>query len=90
MKLVRLSVLLLALIVSVLTAPEAFGAKGTKAGGVKKVGSSDSQRLAASGCEGYDYEISCNNGSGACCSGGLFDCWDACEWYCGGPCVYQI
>ena len=85
MRLVRLSVLLCALVMSVLVVPEAFGAKAV--GGVKKVGGSGAK--VASDCVGYDYEISCNNGSGACCSGGLFDCWDFCDWYCGGPCVYQ-
>lgn len=85
MKLIRLSLLVFALVLSVLTAPDAFGAKGT--GGVKKVGHSGSQTL-ASGCEGWDYEISCSNGSGACCSGSLGGCWDACESYCGETCVY--
>jgi hypothetical protein len=85
MKLTRLSLLLFALVMAVLTVPNAFGAKINVGGGVKKVG--HSQGL-ASGCEGWDYEISCSNGSGACCSGSLGGCWDACEWYCGGPCVY--
>lgn len=71
MKIARLSLLLCALLMMVLTVPEAFGAKG-KAGGVRKVGGSESK--VASDCWGWDYEISCSNGSGACCSGGLFDC----------------
>ena len=79
----RLSLLLLALVMSVLVAPEAFG--GKPGGGVKKGGGSKANAAAAEYC---DYYIYCNDGRDACCYGGLFDCWDACEWYCGGPCVY--
>ena len=78
----RLSFLVLALVMSVLVVPDAFGGKG--GGGVGK-------RLKGPGAKAQeycDYYIWCNDGRDACCYGDLGFCWDACEWYCGGPCVY--
>jgi len=94
MKLARLSLLLFALVMSVLTVPQAFGAR--KGGGrlvmsggrLGKGGHSKTQNKSAGGCDGYIYSISCSNGSGACCTGSLYDCWDFCDSYCGDSCVY--
>jgi hypothetical protein len=81
MKVTRLSLLVIALLMSVLAAPQAFGG-GDKGGGRFGTPQSKSQ-------EACDYYIYCNNGSTACCYGTLGECWDACESLCRGVCVYQ-
>lgn len=34
------------------------------------------------------YWISCSNGTSDSCCADLWSCWDYCESFCGGPCVY--
>lgn len=80
MKITRLSLLSLALVMSLLTVPGAFG-KGRNGGGV---GSSLNKNSTA--CDG-DYYIWCYyEPIEACCYGSHDGCLGACEDLCGGPC----
>ena len=82
MKLTRLSLLLLALVVSVLAVPEAFGAK--KGGSLSPGGSSETN--AAMMCEWFD--IYCNGVWADECCGTVNGCLVTCVDVCGGPCIY--
>jgi len=80
MKIARLS-LLLVVLVSILTAPAAFG------GGKNKSGTLSFNSSLVEGC---DYTYSCSNGSSGVCCSGLSNCCDtcntACQTTCGGLC----
>ena len=90
MKLTRLSLLLFALVMSVLTVPEAFGARdgvrGKGVGRVSKAKHSITHNKSSDYCDGFIYSITCSNGLGACCTGTRADCLDFCEWYCNESC----
>lgn len=79
MKLARLSVLVLAIAMSMLTVPDAIG-KGKKGGALGPSANSKAD------CDG-DYYIYCYyEPIDACCYGSFEFCYGACTGLCGGPC----
>jgi hypothetical protein len=76
MKVTRLSLLMLALVASVIAAPEAFGAKMKGALGAGTQSQAD--------CTWYS--ITCSNGKTDTCCGDVTSCLDYCSRVCGGPC----
>src|ERR1700761_3645732 len=87
---IRLSLLLLALVLTAAAVPEAFGAKAI--GGGMKAGS----RVASHATKGRGdvlacdaYWIQCNDGTQDGCCADFNSCFSYCESFCGGPCVYQ-
>lgn len=83
MKVARLSLLLLTLMVSMLAAPEAFGARG--GGRVVKTGLSKAQSggcVPNPTCVFYCY----NSPFPYCTYSGPDTCYATCEFVCGGPC----
>ena len=84
MRVKRLSLLLFALLVSVLVVPEAFGGKG--GGGM---GGNGKRLPGGKSAEYCDYYIYCYyTPITACCYGSFWDCYDECLRLCGGPCDY--
>jgi hypothetical protein len=76
MKLVRIA-FLMAVVLSLSAVPGVLGGQ-PPAGGV-----SHSSGSVGALC---DYDISCNNGDSACCSGTLAHCCNVCGALCGGGC----
>lgn len=81
MRLTRLSLLLLALLMSSLAAPAAFG--GGRHGG--KVGFLHTKAVSGD----PDYYIVCSDGRTAVCYGSQSACLQLCATYCKGPCTYD-
>jgi len=88
MKLTRLSLLLLVLVVSLMTSPEVFGARGKGSSALHARGGHHHTRVpnAKMMCDWFD--IYCNNGSTDSCCGSVGSCLGYCEEVCGGPCIY--
>ena len=85
MKLTRL-LLMLALVVSFLMAPEAFGAKKHSGGGAL----SHSRNKAHSAMDCYDVYCGGSSPDASCC-GSVGDCLNFCDGVCGvpsGTCIY--
>ena len=84
MKLTRL-LLLLALMVSMLAAPEAFGAK-TKRSSLRHPHRRSKIAAMAKACEWFD--ITCSDGSTDECCGSVDSCLGYCAEACGEDCIY--
>ncbi len=82
MKVARLSLLLLTLVVSMMAAPEAFGARG---GG--KVVKTDLSKAQTASCLDATCIFYCYNSPFPYCTyNGPDTCRGTCEFVCGGPC----
>ena len=84
MKVTRLF-LLLALLVSMMAAPEAFGAKAKRS--ALRHPHHRSGIMGMTKCEWFD--IYCSDGSTDSCCGSVGSCLGYCAESCGEPCVYQ-
>jgi hypothetical protein len=85
-KMTRLSLLLLALVMSALVVPDAFGGKGGGKLGAGKHPHAGTGQAAAEYC---DYYIWCYYiPATECCYGSFSDCYNDCVSLCGGPCDY--
>ncbi len=63
-----------------------YAAAGAGGRGRTQGGLSFSPGRSSETCEWY--WIQCSNGASDSCCADLWNCWDYCESFCGGPCVY--
>jgi hypothetical protein len=81
---IRLSLLLLALALTVVAAPEVFGANPK--GGALGSGANGGARGDVMDCTWYS--ITCSNGTTDSCCGDVNSCLSYCATVCGGTCIY--
>ncbi len=82
---IRFTMLLLALVLTVLASSPAFGVK-SKGGALGSTGHHVAKHQGTDAmCDWY--QITCNGGGGDLCCGDANSCLTYCENICGGPCV---